>query len=459
MSRNIAFTFFNYFKKKRTVEENSAADTVFSSREEASVSQTQAEKMNSPSESDLLTKIETQMSKGNSSVSLEKAYEALAGIVEKHPEYGQKALQILDSALNMGTNNYLSLAKAADVFRTVLKKQPNLGQYVLSTVRHNLKSQDTTEYSLLRSSMTLAEVVQAQPSLGERILPIVKKNLQSPRNTDASLAEAYSTLYHVAKQCPKLQNDVLAMVKVSLNTKKHDDYSFSLAHKVMESVAENKPQLSEDIIKFVLKENKQNQETFPLLALCMQNTHPNRFLNVSEEQKEALDAAYNLRFLPSKEINFICQNFSVNQLAKLDIDSDTKILYNGNKVAMVTDWRNPNDKKTAFFENGELSHTTSLFPERQETQTVLYLKAGAIEIVGSNNNGVTVFKYDRNGKLTEAYTDDVGTQMDPHDPRVLRKRLSVGPTKSGAEKTFSEIIAQQAPQQGRVAPSRGSLSF
>ena len=171
----------------------------------------------------------------------------------------------------------------------------------------------------------LPSIVKADASLAAQVFEVYKTDLQSGKNIRFPLVTLYYGLSSVVEADASLAAQVLDIYKIAAQSYKNYSTSLSKLYRGLSSVVKADPSLAPQVVQICL-EAPHPFEKFQLLSLCFKHCRPEDIGSVTEEQKQIVQAAWNMRFSTEQERRFAFDNMEIERIAATSFSAQQRCM-------------------------------------------------------------------------------------------------------------------------------------
>ena len=304
----------------------------------------------------------------NHGASLETAYKALKHVVEAQPALAEKVLQMVGGEVQKDVNTWESIEAAYDALSKAVDAQPALAGEAVKMVLESLPE-----------SMHASEVRSAYMCINKLLEEKEMPNFNS-YEPDEEIINAYKVTAFVDYEEDDMTEDELAEAKQRQEEakrkqeeairkqeeairKQEEKYKTS-EQKRLESVSadlvkdvfklfyvdnfnscgrfrEENPYFKFELVKrlgqipevtpkmaevFIKEGSPDHPEALHILALCQKKARSDDFANLPPEWGTISKALAKMRFSTEKEIDFVCENWNAERIAKMSFSAQQRVM-------------------------------------------------------------------------------------------------------------------------------------
>ena len=296
--------------------------------------------------------------------SLGSLYKRLPSITEADTSLAPQILEVYKNASQSDENDWDSLselyyglplivkadaslaAQVFEVYKTTLQLDENVGYYHtalykgLSLITEADASLAPQVFEVYKTALQLdmndcdslaalydglPSIVKADASLAAQVFEVYKTDLQSGKNIRFPLVTLYYGLSSVVEADASLAAQVLDIYKIAAQSYKNYSTSLSKLYRGLSSVVKADPSLAPQVVQICL-EAPHPFEKFQLLSLCFKHCRPEDIGSVTEEQKQIVQAAWNMRFSTEQERRFAFDNMEIERIAATSFSAQQRCM-------------------------------------------------------------------------------------------------------------------------------------
>ncbi len=258
--------------------------------------------------------------------SLKTLYEELSSIIKADTSLAPQMLEVYKTALQSDKNDGRSLEALYRYLPSIAEADASLASQVLEVCRIASQSNKNNWYSLETLYSGLRSIAEADASLAPQVLEVYRTALQSDKNDRDSLKTLYKGLRSIAEADTSLAPQVLEVYRTALQSDKNDCYSLETLYKGLRSIAEADVSLAPQIVQMSLEIRDSSEDAFQYLSRCLKYCRPEDIGSVTEEQKQIVQAAWNMRFSTEQERRFAFDNMEIERIAATSFSAQQRCM-------------------------------------------------------------------------------------------------------------------------------------
>ena len=264
----------------------------------------------------------------NDGRSLEALYRGLLSIIKADTSLAPQVLEVYRTALQSDKNNWYSLRYLYRYLPSIAEADASLAPEIFEAFRDAVQSEKNGWASLKEAYGVLFFIAQANAPLTPEVLDIYKTALQSDKNNCGSLKLAYNALSTIVQTDASLAPEILNVFRIGLQSEKNDEESLKEAYGVLSSIAKSDASLAPKVAQALLQRGRagSSEDAFQLLSHCLKHCLREDIGSVTEEQKQIVQAAWNMRFSTEQERRFAFDNMEIERIAATSFSAQQRCM-------------------------------------------------------------------------------------------------------------------------------------
>ena len=259
---------------------------------------------------------------------LGNTYGILSGIAPKNPSLASEVLETCRVAVQSEKNDWTTLKSAYRILSEIAGTDISLAPEIFEAFRAAVQSEKNGWASLQEAYGVLFFIAQANAPLTPEVLDIYKTALQSERNSGTTLKLAYNALSTIVQTDASLAPEILDVFRIGLQSEKNNEESLEEAYGVLSSIAKSDASLAPQVAQALLQRGRagSSEDAFQLLSRCLKYCRPEDIGSVTEEQKQIVQAAWNMRFSTEQERRFAFDHMEIERIAATSFSAQQRCM-------------------------------------------------------------------------------------------------------------------------------------